>query len=200
MNDKQLNIHTSGIYEWAVTDPMYIHYERTEATGYREIEALFEDYHLQEDAHFVDVGAGKGRMIFYVNKRFNIPTTGIELNKKVFEMLDANKKAYQIQFPQGAPIYLENVPAQDWKVLPEHTVFYFFNPFSLMIFDQVMQNIRHSLSQNPRQIDIILYYPMWDFKRYMKEQEDFDLIHYIPLPWFDEHIDHFAVYRYSPLT
>lgn len=198
MNDKTLNVQTSGTHEWSVTDPMYIHYERTEATGYREIDALFDEYQLPKKAHFVDVGAGKGRMIFYVNQRFNVPTTAIELNEEVFQLLKENKQTYQKSFPNRASITLENVPAQDFTVLPEHNVFYFFNPFSLMIFDQVMQQIEYSLRRDPRPVDLILYYPMWDFKGYMKDQKNFDLIHYIGLPWFDECVDHFVVYRYTP--
>ena len=60
------------------------------------------------------------------------------------------------------------VLAQEYEIDDKDNKFYFFNPFSVHIFMKVVENILISYENNPRKIDIILYYPSDDYIYYLE--------------------------------
>ena len=53
-------------------------HNRYEATPYRALEQLFLQYKLKNNARVVDFGCGRGRGLFYIHNRFQVPVTGVE--------------------------------------------------------------------------------------------------------------------------
>ena len=62
--DKYLNINTVG-FQYGF--PKLAKYHRYEPTPYSGLEQLFEIYELPKNAHFLDIGCGKGRVPIYVH-------------------------------------------------------------------------------------------------------------------------------------
>lgn len=195
--DIQLKISTTGLRDW--TGEKAKHYNRAESTPYKALDELFEHYQVDDHDVMVDFGAGRGRTSFYVNDRFGIPVTGVELHEQTFDELIINEQHYlkgkSLQFSN---IYFEFGYAQKYQIRPEENIFYFFNPFSTAIFRSVIKNIVKSLENVPRPADVILYYPEDDFQQYMENQTPFRRIQTIRLPWEDQNKKKFIVYHYEP--
>lgn len=171
--DRDLNIKTSGMYE--LNEWNHAHYNRTESTSYQVLDQLLKEYSFKENAHLVDFGSGKGRVLFYIHRYAQIPVTGIELSSTVFQMLTTNKQNYLKKFPSKQPIYLFNDFAEHFLLTKQMNVFYFFNPFSGTIFKKVLDNIMESLERHPRVITLIVYFPMPTYYAYLEMLGAFDI-------------------------
>lgn len=196
--DKELNIETTGYIDWP--RGVNLDYFRTESTSYRDLDRLMEDYDLLEDAQLVDYGSGKGRIIFYLNHQLDIPTTGIEVSTKAYGHLLQNYEDYRSQFFEKAKdVSVLEVKAEQYFVKDTDNIFYFFNPFTVKIFEKVVKKIEESLEYNPRVADIILYYPNVAYDYYIDKYTSFHHIQTIRNPkYFINNRECFKVYRYIP--
>jgi len=196
--DEEMNIETIGLVEWP--SGTHLDYFRTESSSYKDLDRLLEQYDLQKDSHLVDFGSGKGRIVFYLNYQLNIPTTGIEVSKEAFSYLKDNYTNYQEKYPKKAEgISLIKKKAENYTVKKTDDIFYFFNPFTVNIFGEVIQNIEASLEKHPRVADIILYYPGVAYAHYLESKSPFDLIQVIKTPkYFLNNRECFKVFRYFP--
>lgn len=192
--DRKLNIRTDGIREWGKKERFYNRYE---PTPYSALLKLFETYRLEKGDSLVDFGSGRGRVSFYIHNHFNIPVTGVEANDKTFEEALVNKRTYRRSYEHlKAPITFEFALAEQYEVAEEDNRFYFFNPFSLKIFQQVIRNIIKSLQKEPREVDLIIYYTLPEIKRFLQQETPFEIINKIPA-----HKDHgkygkFVIFRH----
>ncbi|MCK9526616.1 MAG: SAM-dependent methyltransferase, partial [Limnochordia bacterium] len=76
--DRELGIRTVGLREWSGQT----HYNRYEATPYEALDTLFRSYNVRRHKRVVDFGCGRGRVAFYIHRRFQVPVVGIEANDK----------------------------------------------------------------------------------------------------------------------
>jgi len=172
-----LQIKTGGLREWRKETDKYNRYE---ATPYQALESLIQHYKLKPTDHVVDFGSGRGRVSFFLHNHFNVPITGVEMNDLTFEESQINKATYRQKNKHlTAPIKFEFGLAEQYEVKPEDNVFYFFNPFSVKIFKQVIHNILRSVDEHKRPVDIIFYYPLPEFKKFLKKETPFKLINKI---------------------
>lgn len=176
--DKYLNINTVG-EQYGF--PKLSHYHRYEPTPYTGLEQLFEQYELPENAVFVDMGCGKGRVPIYIHDRFGIPTIGIEMDDRFFMEAEHNKKSYVQKKHKGAAITFEHTIAEQYVIKPSDNVFFFFNPFSIQIFRTVLHSIWKSYEQHMREIHIILYYPPHDYLQFLEYGSPFELTYEVHL-------------------
>lgn len=194
--DKRLGIRTVGLREWPdqVTE-----YNRYEATPYKALESLFNQYKLEKTDQVVDFGSGRGRVAFYIHNRFHVPVTGVEMHDKTFtEALD-NKTSYRQKAGHiEAPINFEYGLAEDYQIKPWENRFYFFNPFSHHIFKKVVKNIVASIKKHERPADIILYYPLSKYKQILTIYTPFKIMNKVQIPGEKEKIKKFIIYRCSP--
>ena len=166
--EKQLNINTSG-FQYGF--PKLAQYHRYEPTPYSGLDQLFEQYILPENACLVDIGCGKGRVPIYVHDQFQIPVVGIEMDQKFFVEAEHNREQYlKKNKKNGASIQFINQLAEAYKIADKDNVFFFFNPFSIHVFRQVMNHILDSLERKKRVIDIILYYPAPEYMLYLQQE------------------------------
>ncbi len=192
--DKLLSIVTSGFGDWLFQT---VHYNRYEATPYEVLDRFFEEYQLSKEDCVVDFGCGRGRVAFYIHNRFHIPVTGVEVMEDTYEQAIENRTNY-LKHNQdiNAPIHFHYGAAEDYKVKPEENRFYFFNPFSIHIFKKVVENILESVKENKRSVDIILYYPMPEYERYLKKSTPFRLVKLVRMPDINDQYEKIIVYRY----
>jgi hypothetical protein len=87
----------------------------------------------------------------------------VEFNPRIYEQALANMEtgasAGRVSF------VWEN--AELYTVEPEADRFYFFNPFSVEVFQKVMGQIRDSWYENPRQMILFFYYPSDEYISYL---------------------------------
>ncbi len=170
--DQLLSIHTTGDEKGY---PALAHYHRYEPTPYKALDQLFSRCELTAEDGFVDMGCGKGRAAFYVHYRFQASVTGVEMNPAYFEEALQNKITYLKKAKRKKGIIdFQRLLAQEYKIKPTDTVFYFFNPFSVQIFMKVVQQILLSVEEFPRQATIVLYYPSKEYIYFLQNQTMFE--------------------------
>lgn len=175
-----LNIKTIGDQKWNKNNT---HYHPYEPTLYSALESLFEKYTIKSNDNIVDFGCGKGRLNFYINYFYKANVTGIEMNEIFYYEALENKANYLKKNKKSLyKVNFECCLAQNYKIKPYDNKFYFFNPFSVQIFTKVIENILISFEENPRNIEIILYYPSEDYIYYLEYLSPFVLAEDIILP------------------
>lgn len=159
--DRLLNVGTTGQQKGFMTS---LHYHRYEPTPYEALELFFQEYELSRHDQIVDFGCGKGRLNFYLNYRFNSTVTGIEMNEIFYSEALENKLNYLKNHRNRADaIHFHCILAEDYEISLDENKFYFFNPFTVQIMMKVVKNILLSFEREPRQIDLILYFPSEDY-------------------------------------
>lgn len=192
--DRKLAIKTTGIKEW---DDDNIYYNRCEPTPYKALVQLFKHYKLAKTDRLVDFGSGKGRVAFYIHHRFQIPVLGIEAQEDVINQARQNKSRYMEKLKsKDLPIHFEHAYAEYYQVKPEDNKFFFFNPFSADVFQEVLLNITDSLKSTNRQVDIILFYPTQTYRKVMKHNTAFVKYKEIIVPKSEDRGDMFIIYRH----
>lgn len=169
--EKLLNINTIGNQDWKKTS---IHNHPYEPTLYIALEELFKNYQLLENDYVVDFGCGMGRLLFFINYYFKSNVTGIEVNERYYKEALYNKINYEkINKKYSDKINFIYTKAQNYKIKDLENKFYFFNPFSIHIFSKVIDNILKSYEENPRNMDIIMYYPSQEYLDFLDYKTPF---------------------------
>lgn len=175
--DRALGIRSCGIREWRKEEE----YHRAENTPYEALDKLFQSYPLSSESKVVDFGMGRGRVLFYFHFHFNIPVHGIEVNELTLDEALENRERYWHRLQKKgvghkAPITMEYGLAEQYEIQSEDTHFYFFNPFSLAIFSQVLRNIEVAAQRDARERTLILYYPLEEVEQFLQTKIAFRLI------------------------
>lgn len=177
MNDKKydeyLQIKTCKQQPW---NNQMKHNHPYHATSYPFLDALRKHLSIEKSDEFVDFGCGPGRTLFYLYHHYQISCIGIEYDEHLYREALSNLARYK-----HAPIHFVHQPAQDYLIPPSSTIFYFFNPFSPIIFQRVLHNIETSYYEAPRQLTLILYYPSLDYQQILFQSPLFELRHTISL-------------------
>lgn len=194
--DEFLSIQTTGIYEEMDWDN--VNYNRTESTSYRVLESLMTQNVFSKNDVLVDFGCGRGRILFFTHFFASIPVIGVELNSTVFQQLVENKTNYLWAHPSDLPIELVNQRAEDFQIPPNGTLFYFFNPFSIIIFRKVIQRIMESLKTHPRKATVVIYYPLYAYLNFMENSTFFEPDQYFEVAVDNGPKDRVLIYRYYP--
>jgi SAM-dependent methyltransferase len=190
--EKLLNIKTSG--EQKIFNES-LHYNRYEPTSYSVLEILSKQYNFTAEDNIVDFGCGKGRLNFYINHFFDSTVTGIEMSSFFYKQAIDNKRDYLKKHKKKInEINFLNCFAEEYNINPSDNKFYFFNPFSIQIFIKVIGNILISVEGYERTVDIILYYPSYDYIYFLENNTPFVLLNEIKLPDNDSRHS-FLVYR-----
>jgi len=196
-HDRLLRIKTEGIREW---QHQSAHYNRYEATPYVALEAFFDEYACKSSDKFVDFGCGKGRFPFYVHHHLHVSATGVEMSGQLYQEAMENLTRYMDRAKHSrAYIRFERILAEEYNVDKEENLFYFFNPFSIQIFQKVTRNILLSVENSPRSVDIILYYPTAEYIQYLETQTPFKLLKEIKVPELYEQNsnERFVIFRFE---
>lgn len=171
--DKYLNIKTTGTRKSKSKDQY-----RYEGTPYSDLFLLFEKVKLKNTDHFVDFGSGKGRVCFYVHHLFNTHTTGIEAVLSTYHLALLNLETYN-NIHNNDKIVFSKEHAENYQIKSYENIFFFFNPFTIEVFKKVINNIIYSLEEHPRDITIILTYPILEYVNFILEETDFIVDDYI---------------------
>jgi hypothetical protein len=120
-------------------------------TPFLYLEELRDSLRMTPEDVFVDIGAGKGRVICFMAGLKLKKVVGVELDPV---LRDAARKNIERLKVRNSPIELAAVDAADYDV-SEGTVFFFFYPFKHTTFNRVLQNIKKSLGTHPRSVRLV---------------------------------------------
>lgn len=175
-------------------------YFRYEPTSYSGLICAFDEMEevLSRYDRLVDFGCGKGRVLFYVNQRFRCEVCGIEIDENLYENALDNRAYYNTRFRDSYErIEIINGKAEEYEIKREDTVFYFFNPFEINIFEQVMGHVLESVNTFPRRIFVMMYYPKEEYRKYMRHK-GFKLYKIAKLPTYEMDYDEkVVIYEYG---
>lgn len=158
-----------------------------QATFYDDLITIFNQVDMEPDDRLVDFGCGLGRVLFYVNSRHYCKVTGIENNKKIYDRLLINAAGYQSRFlEQESRMSFYCQRADEYEIKPEENFFYFFNPFSGVVFGRVIDNILESVRRTPRDVRLIIYYPTYEILKEMRRAKLFVQTSMIKLSHYEE--------------
>ncbi len=175
-------------------------YYRYEPTSYSGLICAFDELEdsITKYDRLVDFGCGKGRVLFYVNQRFQCEVCGIEVDEALYELALDNRAYYNTRFRDTMErIEIVHGKAEEYVIKPEDNIFYFFNPFEINIFEKVIDNILESTKAHPRRIFVMMYYPKVEYTRHMKHR-GFHLFRIAKLPAYEVDWDEkVMIYEYT---
>ncbi|KAB7705301.1 methyltransferase [Bacillus aerolatus] len=193
--DELLNIKTRGDQKGFNQS---FHYHRYEPTPYSALEKLFNQYELKSSDRIVDFGCGKGRLNFYINYLFNATVVGVEMNEAFYQEAVENRNSYLKKTKNSIDkVQFHCCLAEEYQIAPLDNRFYFFNPFSIQIFMNIINKILISAEKSEREIELVLYYGSEDYIYFLENSTSFELKEEVIRPGVYEHnpYERFLIYR-----
>jgi predicted RNA methylase len=155
--DRSAGIDTAGVIEAAELGL------GVDAKGYHAMPPKIARYMIAQiaprarDYTFVDIGAGKGRVLLIAAQIPFRKVIGIELSEPLCDVARQNVKKAAARLNCVTPIDVIHEDARTFVLPHGRCVLFLYNPFSGEVADQVVTNILRSFAAAPREI-VILYY------------------------------------------
>lgn len=160
----------------------------TQSTNYIWLDKMFQSLPLKQDAVFVDVGCGEGRVLTYLyNKGFRGKMTGIELDPDVAET--ARQRTARC-----ANITVLNINAlESAAVLEDATVVYLFNPFNEEVLTAFVELLERTCKHS-----VVVYYSNDLYRRILDKRENWYILRRDVLRAPGYPTRYYTIYGYKP--
>ena len=162
--DKLLRIRTSGRDDSRSDQYRYPY----EPTPYSVLERLAFSGYIGKKNTLVDYGCGKGRVDFFLSYQTRCRSIGIEYDERIFETAADNQKT--AVSAGRVKLVLQN--AETYVVPETADRFYFFNPFSVEILRSVLERIKESYYEHPREMLLFFYYPSDEYVSHLMTMDE----------------------------
>jgi predicted RNA methylase len=124
-------------------------------TNARAFATLLQRLDIPTDWTFVDVGAGKGRVLLLALRHGFRRVAGIEFSGELCEIARQNVSQYCERHGIASKVEIIEADATTYAFRDDQRVFYLFDPFGAEIVAKVMANLADSLARAPREIRVI---------------------------------------------
>lgn len=151
--ERKLGINTSNISFVENQVSMFRDIVSYQPSPYYIIETMLKYLQFSPADVFIDLGCGKGRVIFSIATKRLKKVVGIEVRQDMVEIARQNLKNLKLN---NTPIQIVHTDVATFD-MREGTVFFLYNPFFGKTQTKVMENIKNSLVVNPRNILIVCY-------------------------------------------
>jgi len=151
--EKKLGINTTGDSRVVNDKTMFRDSIPYVPTPYDVIGKMLSHLHFSKDDVFVDLGCGKGRIVFSVAAKKLKKVIGIEARKDMYNIAMENLKNSKLK---NTPLQIVNADVAIYD-MKEGTVFFMYSPFGEKTQKAVIKNIKESLVKKPRKIRIACY-------------------------------------------
>jgi len=155
--EKRFGIETSTIYLLKNNLSLYKDGEDYQPTPYKKLEKVVEYLKLSSDDVCIDLGCGKGRVVFFFASQKVKKVIGVELVENLVNIAKKNLKNLRIKDRATVEIFHGDATKFNFE---ECTIFFLFNPFGYKTLEKVILNIKNTLVTNPRRIRILYYNPV----------------------------------------
>ena len=132
-----------------------------EPTPYSVLERLAGSGFFTKKNTLLDYGCGKGRGEVFLANQIRCRCIGVEYDDRIYEAVLKNKESAV----SGGRTDFVHMRAELYEIPGEVDRFYFFNPFSVEIFQKVMGRIRESWDGRERMF--FFYYPSNEYMSYL---------------------------------
>jgi SAM-dependent methyltransferase len=126
------------------------------------LRALLLKLDLPKDGVFIDLGSGKGRVLLIAAQSGFQKIIGVEFSPELCQIARENVKAFLKKTRITARLEIIESDAATFQIDRECNVIFMYHPFEKVVLDQVLANLRSSLSQFPRKIWVIYHNPVND--------------------------------------
>jgi cyclopropane fatty-acyl-phospholipid synthase-like methyltransferase len=108
---------------------------------------------------FIDIGSGKGRVLFVAAEFPFRGVVGVEFSKTLHEEALANLARYRHISQRCRVIESVHANAMDYEFPEENLVVYLFNPFGPEVMSRMLKNLERSLERKPRHVLVVMLWP-----------------------------------------
>ena len=130
-----------------------VDYIPTRTRYFREI---LRALRVPRDSVFVDLGAGKGRMLILAARSGCFrKVVGVEFSAKLCRAAEQNIHRFQRHRASNVSFEVVHSDAADYEVQRDQNVFFMFNPFDHVVMQQVVHHVARSLEETPRPVWVI---------------------------------------------
>lgn len=132
---------------------------RYEPSGWVDLRRVLRSRDVGRDDVFLDLGAGKGRIVLQAARYRFRRVIGVELSPALSEIAAANVTARKHTF-RCVDVELVTADATRYRIPDDVTVIYLYNPFRGAIFTAAIDRVIESLDRAPRPLRIIYRTPL----------------------------------------
>lgn len=129
------------------------------ATRARPLEKLLRRLDLPRDTGFVDLGAGKGRVVILAASYGFRKIVGIDFSEPLCQAARQNIESFRRGRSMDSEITIVHSDVVLYPFKPDESVFFLYDPFSASVLEQVLVNLRRSVEKSPREIWMIYNAP-----------------------------------------
>lgn len=147
--DRRLGIDTMG--RGKVTSDRNAPYEPTD---YRVLERLAASGLITKKDRVLDVGCGKGRVVFFLAEFLEVNAKGVDLDPNLIRAAEENR----LRYPHPERTEFVCCDAARYGYGGENVLF-FFNPFSEKVLIPVLRRIMKVHEENGKGYRLFFYYP-----------------------------------------
>jgi predicted RNA methylase len=108
---------------------------------------------------FIDIGSGKGRMLFVAAEFSFARVTGVEFDENLHAAAVRNAATCRHWRRRCGVIEPVLANAANYEFPPDRLVIYLFNPFGPEIMHRMLDNLERSFTQHPRHIVLMMLWP-----------------------------------------
>jgi len=108
---------------------------------------------------FVDVGSGKGRVLFVAAEYPFRKVIGVEFSNALHDDALANLKRYKYWGQRCADIEPVHADASEFAFPDDNLVIYLFYPFGTEVMGRMLANLERSLERHPRHAIVVMLWP-----------------------------------------
>jgi SAM-dependent methyltransferase len=108
---------------------------------------------------FVDLGSGKGRVVFIAAEMPFRRVVGVEYSRALHENAEANLRSFQARKRGSATVEFVHGDASQFAFPAGKLVLFFFNPFGPVVMSGVIRNLEASLRKEPRHVIVGMLLP-----------------------------------------
>ncbi len=134
------------------------HYQAVRPTEFEEIIGHIRIRH--EEFLFIDFGSGMGRALLLASESPFKKIIGIEFSQELHQIALDNIRKYRSGSQKCRDIEAICMEATQYRIPREKAVFFFYNPFKEEVMAKVLENIRMSLEESPREAFVLYYNPV----------------------------------------
>jgi SAM-dependent methyltransferase len=111
---------------------------------------------VPDSGSFVDFGCGKGRVLLVASEYSFRKIIGVEFSRELADTAQQNIDRFRSDRQKCRDLEVRCVDAREFSIPDDGVLFYFYEPFSEAIAEEVFANIVTSARRNPRKMELVL--------------------------------------------
>ena len=125
------------------------------------VRRVFETLPDKEAHTLVDLGCGKGRVLFVASEFGFKEIIGIDISRIVLDTARRNAEIVQRRFPGRTPVTLVQGNAVQFMPSSDRVVFFLYHPFSREGVEQFVAALEQKIAGGVGNVFVVYYNPVW---------------------------------------